>query len=153
MKSTFASFVLATALVQPASAITFPSLTTIYVGAGVTDSGGAAGVGTATAFHCINVSGVTTSVRFVVLSGGGSAVASFTRAIAHGATATASTHSTSAYAANDLNTGLVSQGGINIESLQSGVFCNAMTIDAASGVPTGVTLPLVRVNPHPGTVE
>ena len=47
----------------------------------------------------------------------------------------------------------MSQGGINIESLQSGVFCNAMTIDAAAGTPIGVTLPLVRVNPHPGTVQ
>jgi hypothetical protein len=153
MRTLLAAVAFAAALAQPASAITFPSLTTIYVGAGVTDSGGADGVGTATAFHCINVSGVTTSVRFLVLNGSGNPVASFTRTIAHGATATAATHVTSAYAASDLGTGLVSQGGVNIESLQSGVFCNAMTIDAAAGFPDGVVLPLVRVNPHPGTVE
>ena len=152
MKSTFAYFVLA-AVLRAGFGHHIPVADDDLRGAGVADSGGAAGVGSATAFHCLNVSGVTTSVRFVVLNGSGTAVASFTRAIAHGATATASTHTTSAYTASDLATGFVSQGGINIESLQSGVFCNAKTIDAAAGTPIGVTLPLVRVNPHPGTVE
>ena len=47
----------------------------------------------------------------------------------------------------------MNEGVVNIESLQSGVFCNAKTIDAAADSRIGVTLPLVRVNPHPGTVE
>jgi hypothetical protein len=153
MKKSFAALALVAALADPSSAVTFPSLTTTYVGAGVADSGNNPGVGIATAFHCINVSGVATSVRFVVLSATGAVVASITRAAAHGATVSVATHTTSSYFASDLATGLVSQGGVNIESLQSGVFCNAMTIDAADSEPVGVTLPLVRVNPHPGTVE
>ena len=52
---------------QPASAITFPSLTTIYVGSGVTDSSEVASVGIATAFSCSNVSGQSTTLRFLVL--------------------------------------------------------------------------------------
>ena len=76
MKSSFAALLSPPRSPEPASAVTFPSLTTIYVVAGVTDGGGAAGVGSATAFHCLNVSGVTTSVRFVVLNGNGAVVAS-----------------------------------------------------------------------------
>ena len=49
---------------QPAGAVTFPSLTTIYVGSGVRDDGGAANLGLATTFICSNVSGVTTTSAF-----------------------------------------------------------------------------------------
>jgi hypothetical protein len=67
---------------------------------------------------------------------------------------TVSTHSVAAYAENfSLGTGTVAEGAINIESTQSGVFCNAKTIDAAAAFPDGMIIPLVRVNPHPGTVE
>ena len=47
----------------------------------------------------------------------------------------------------------MTEGVINIESTQSGVFCTAKTIDASATFPDGVILPLVRVNPHPGTVD
>ena len=52
------------------TAVTFPSLTTIYVGSGVYDSGGGAHLGSATTFHCSNVSGVTATIRFHVLNSG-----------------------------------------------------------------------------------
>jgi hypothetical protein len=144
----------AVGLAAPASAITFSSLTTIYIGSGVRDDGGGDNAGTATTFHCSNVSGVTTSVRFLVLNSNGSVVVSSTLPLAHGATLTISTHLTNAYAENNsLDAGVVDEGVINIESLQSGVFCNAKTIDASASFPDGVVLPLVRVNPHPGTVE
>ena len=144
----------AATLATPTLATTFPSLTTIYVGSGVRDNGGTVHAGTATTFHCSNVSGVSTSVRFLVLYHTGSVAVSFTRTVAHGATVAVSTHATLPYEEDtDLGTLAVSEGVINIESLQSGVFCNAKTIDASAAFPDGVVLPLVRVNPHPGTVE
>ena len=149
MKTTLTTIALAAVLAQPAAAISFPTLTTIYVGTGVNDDST-----TATSFHCSNVSGVSTDVRFLVLSASGVAEGLATVTIAHGATHTASTRSTAAYVENtDLTTGAIQQGVVNIESRQSGVFCSAMTIDVAATSPLGVTLPLVRVNPHPGTVE
>jgi hypothetical protein len=153
MKTYLAAVALSATLAQPAGAVTFPSLTTIYVGAGVTDSGDPEDAGIATSFHCANVSGKTTTLRFLVLSNNG-VEGSAQDVVAHGDTTTASTHATKAYLDNlSLNTGGVFQGVINIESTESGVFCNAVSIDASAAVPTGVTLPLVRVNPHPGTVE
>ena len=67
-----------------------------------------------------------------------------------------STHLTVAYAneatvlipGTPLNTGVV-----NIELLQSAVFCTAAIIDAAAANPDGVTPHIIRVNPDPGTVE
>jgi hypothetical protein len=139
---------------QPVSAVTFPSLTTIYLGSGVKDDGSATNTGTATTFHCSNVSGVTTTVRFLVLRADGGVAASVSTPLEHGQTATISTHLTNAYAETDsLATGTVGEGVINIESTQSGVFCTAKTISASAAFPDGVTLDLVRVNPHPGTVE
>jgi hypothetical protein len=154
-----ASFALAAALAAaglaaPASAITFPSLTTIYIGSGVRDDGGAENAGTATAFHCSNVSGATAQVRFLVLSSGGIPRGNLTFTVAHGETVGTATHDTVAYLENlVMGTGFVAEGVINIEATQSGVFCTAKTIDAALASPVGVTLDLVRVNPHPGTVE
>jgi hypothetical protein len=48
---------------------------------------------------------------------------------------------------------LIDRGTVNIESTQSGVFCQAYLVDAASPTPSGVPLHLVRINPHPGAVE
>jgi hypothetical protein len=146
---------LATAtLAAPASAITFPSLTTIYIGSGVLDSGSGANAGTATVFHCSNVSGFIANIRFLVLSNAGGIEGNVTLGVVHGETVTVPTHATLAYSeVEDLATGGVNEGVINIESTQSGVFCTAKTIDAALASPVGVPLDLVRVNPHPGTVE
>jgi hypothetical protein len=52
-----------------------------------------------------------------------------------------------------LVTGQLTGGVVNIESTESGMFCSAMLLDAAASAPHGVALHLVRVNPHPGTVE
>ena len=83
----------AAAVATPASAITFPSLTTIYIGSGVRDDGGGVNAGTATTFHCSNVSGVTTQIRLLVLSSSGAVAGTSTFPVSHGATVTASTHS------------------------------------------------------------
>ena len=153
MKTTFGALAVAVALTQPASAVTFPSLTTIYVGAGVSDDGAIINNGVATVFNCSNVSGVAASVRFLVLNSSGGSQGSVTTALQHGATHTVATHLTNTFTENtDLSTGSVGQGVMNIESTQSGVFCHAMIVDAADAG-NGIVLPLVRVNPHPGTVE
>ena len=143
-------------LVPPATAVTFPSLTTIYVGAGVINTIDLAENGLATSFHCINVSGVAATIRYLVLNTDGTVAGSITRNAAHGATITASTHETGVFgdSTNEIIQGaLVFQGGINIEFTQSGVFCTAMILDASVFTPSGIDLHLVRVNPHPGTVE
>jgi hypothetical protein len=153
MTRKLAAIGLAAALAQPAAAATFPSLTTIYVGSGVRDDGGANNMGIATTFNCSNVSGQTASVRFLVLNSVGVVVGNLTTSIQHGLTVTVSTHSTTTFFDNGgLATGLVGQGVVNIESTQSGVFCNAVILDGADAG-DGFILPLVRVNPHPGTVE
>ena len=155
-KSVFAVTLAASAFafVPTAFATTFPTLTTIYVGTGVRDDGGGIHLGTATAFHCSNTSGVTATIRFLVLNNTGGVRASVSTSLNHGWTHNASTHSIVAYTVDtNLATGTVAEGVINIESTQSGVFCNAKTISASALFPDGITLPLVRVNPHPGTVE
>ena len=67
MKKYLPAAALAVALAQPASATTFPTLTTIYVGSGVYDDGSANDVGEATSVHCSNVSGVSVDVRVLIL--------------------------------------------------------------------------------------
>jgi hypothetical protein len=82
-------------------------------------------------------------VRFLVLRSNGSVAASLTRTLLHGETETISTHLTNVYSEDEsLNTGVVNEGVINIESLQSGVFCTAKTIDASASFPDGLVLPL-----------
>ena len=152
MKQYLAALGLTAAIAQPATAITFPSLTTIYVGTGVRDDGAGSNLGIATTFNCSNVSGVTAQVRFLVLGIDGAIGGNLTLTILHGGMRTVSTHNEVTFSATNLATGVVDQGTVNIESTQSGVFCNAMITDAAVGG-HGFTLPLVRVNPHPGTVE
>jgi hypothetical protein len=142
------------AMATPAVATTFPTLTTIYIGTGLRDDGGGQFDGIATVIHCSNVSGVTASVRFLLLNSSGGVGFSTTVSVNHGATFIAGTHNAVAYVENQSLGGAASNNGvINIESTQSGVFCMANTIDAAAAKPVGVPLRLVRVNPHPGTLE
>jgi hypothetical protein len=153
MKTTLTAIALAATLIQPASAITFPSLTTIYVGSGIVDSGGPENAGFATIFNCSNVSGVTATVRFLILSTFG-VNADKSVVLPHGETVVAATDETAvSFETLSLDVMSILNGGVvNIESTQSGVFCNAIFADAAGGG-FAVNLPLVRVNPHPGTVE
>jgi hypothetical protein len=144
----------AATLAQPAAAVTFPSLTTIYVGSGVFDNGAGLSAGVATSIHCSNVSGVSVQVRVLVLGNSGAVEGSLTQTLAHGATETFSTHGTIIFAENILTTGVVDQGVVNVEATNSAVFCTAAIIDAGSFPPVfSMPLHLVRVNPHPGTVE
>jgi len=142
-------------LAQPASATTFPTLTTIYVASGVYDDGSADNAGEATSVHCSNVSGVSVQVRVLILDRVGAFAGALTESLAHGETFTFSTHRTIAFADPiNLATGLVTQGVVNVEATNSAVFCTAHIVDAAGDPPAFMgDLHLVRVNPHPGTVE
>ena len=157
MRKSFAAFAFAAfALTQPATAVTFPSLTTIYVGSGVYDDANATNVGEATSIHCSNVSGVSVDVRVLILNNIGGVAGSLTRTLAHGETETFSTHLTTIFfdVNNNLATGGVAQGVVNVEATNSAVFCTAERVDAAGNPPAFMSpLHLVRVNPHPGTVE
>jgi hypothetical protein len=153
MKTTLAAIALAATLAQPAGAVTFPSLTTIYVGAGVFDNGGDDDTGEATSILCANVSGVTVSVRALILDNVG-VQGSLTVFVSHGQTQTFSTHSTAVFPEASLETGAVQQGIVNIEATNSAVFCSAHIVDAQNAKPVFMSpIHLVRVNPHPGTVE
>ena len=153
MKKLFVAAALATALVQPAAAITFSKLTTIYIGGGVIDDGGASNAGVATSFVCTNVSGLTASIRFLVLNTAGQVVAQQTiNDYLHGVTLAGSTHFTGIYPEANLATGGFFVGAVNIESTQSAVFCSAMIVHAGS-LENLTPLRLVRINPHPGSVE
>src|SRR5687767_11944304 len=117
MKKHFVAAAFVAALAPPASATTFPTLTTIYVGSGITDNGGADVTGVATSIHCSNVSGVSTQVRVLILNSAGGVEGSLTQTLAHGATETFSTHQTSIFfdATGDSATGEVGQGVVNVE--------------------------------------
>jgi len=151
MKTMLSATALAVTLAQPAVAITFPTLTTIYVGTGVYDDGGAINAGIATTIHCSNVSGALAQIRVVFLNAGGTVQGSpVIFVIPHGAQFGTSTHLT-VFLDGTAATGQM-QGTANVESTESGVFCTGVVVNAA--IPNlGVTLNLVRVNPHPGTVE
>ena len=106
-----AAALFAAGLAAPASAITFPSLTTIYIGSGVRDDGSANNVGSATVFHCSNVSGVTATIRFLVLSQGGLIEGDVAATIDHGQSYAVHTHGTVAYSEEaGLNTGFCGRG-------------------------------------------
>ena len=85
----------------------------------------------------------------------GSTIASHTASVAHGATYAVSTQDSPVYVEVFTFTNpLIQEGAVNIESTNSGVFCTARTSSVGS-ITAGpsYTIPLVRVNPHPGTVE
>ena len=153
MNKLFVAAALAVTLAQPASAITFSKLTTIYVGAGVTEF--EAGSQTATVFSCSNVSGQSATIRVVVLNKEGAVAGSATlAAVPHGGNRTFGTSDSGSVIEDGfLNTGNVLQGTVNIEATQSAIFCSAIIVDPTLFNANGAALHLVRVNPHPGTVE
>ena len=138
------------ALAQPA-AITFPSLTTIYVGAGAFSVGNDLS-GTATVVVCSNVSGVAASIRVLMLDENGAIEGQATVPTVHGGSAVFLSHEIIPFGGADLQTGSFI-GVINIEATQSGVFCTARIMNGQGPAQDAAPLDLVRVNPHPGTVE
>ena len=156
MRTYLTAVALAAALAQPASAITFSALTTIHVGTGVQDSGTGPNTAIATVFQCSNVSGRAAVLRFLVLEKDSTFIGSDTVNVPHGGSTRVGTRPTTVFVEDEaiVSPGTpIIRGTINIESTESGVFCTAMIVDAAAATPIGIDLHLVRVNPHPGTVE
>ena len=151
MKKYLAAAALAAALAQPATAVTFSKLTTIYIGSGVFDDGGSDDSGIATSVQCSNVSGQSAQMRVLILNGTGVVEASQAATVPHGGTEVFSTHSTP-FSEYTLDTGPIDRGLLNVESTQSAVFCSAMIVNAGF-LNNSVALHMVRVNSHPGTVE
>ena len=152
MKKYLAAVALAAGLAQPAAAVTFPTLTTIYLGSGVESFGDE----NATLIHCSNVSGATVSLRFLFLTNSGGDIAGTHTAtgVTHGQTYRVATQATSFSEDFVFVPALGIFGGVvNIESTNSAVFCTAKVVDPNVFGAEGFSLPLVRVNPHPGTVE
>ena len=121
---------------------------------GITDTGGLSeGQNYATVFGCTNVSGKNTFIRLLILNFNGSVNKTITIQLSHGQSNFFLSRSVPGFIGNILATGVVTQGTVNIEATESAVFCTALLLDATTDGPNGVTLDLVRVNPHPGTVE
>ena len=142
--------------IAPTRATTFPSLTTIYVASGVIDSSLISYTGINTIISCSNMSGQTATVRYVFRYIGGSLAGLKTLTLpnlqAQGVSSVGSVNF--AASLEILPTGGMTGGTLQVLSTQSGVFCSAMLVDAASvNVPAGIALHMVRYNPHPGTVE
>lgn len=150
---------IALAGVAPTRATTFPTLTTIYFAAGAVDSDIDNNEGVATVISCLNQSGQTASVRYQFRSLDGTLLAGGTLLVGHLATKNVSTQgSVSYFTSIPLPTSVFFGGSIQVLSTQSAVYCTAMLLDASqasyvSGGPGGVALHMVRLNPHPGTVE
>src|SRR4051812_36080540 len=154
IQSMLVSAALAIAMAAPAAAgLTDPEVI-IYRFPGVRDNGGAANVGTATAFHCTNFSGVTENTRFVTRNFGGQLTSNTTIPIPHLSTVTAVTHATAAYAFDlNLTTGPIGQGTTAIAATSINIICTAETIDASTAAPIGVARRGIRFSPVPGSQE
>jgi len=147
------SAALVVGMAAPASAATSDPEVIIYRFPGVADDGGISFVGTATAFHCTNFSGVQENIRFVTRSASNVLANNTVLPIVHLSTISVTTHLVHAYAGSSLATGLIAQGTTAIAATSTDIICTAMTIDAAASVPAGVTLRGIRFNPVPGSQE
>lgn len=127
----------------------------IYRTSGVRDTGSAGNVGTATSFHCTNLSKVSEKLRIRVLNFNGGLISDLSFTIASAQTFTASTHGTAVFSEDSfMSTGkVINQGVAAIISTTVNMICSAMIVDAASATPNGFALHLVRFNALPGTME
>ena len=152
MKKYLAAVALVAAIAQPAAAVTFPTLTTIYVGTGLSELTPLAN--TTGVVSCANVSGQTANLRVLILNFNGAVADTHTQALAHGANMTVGTRGAASLSITSMDTPApLLNGTVNIESTESAVFCTAMLIDKTTPGPNGVTLRLVRSNGHPGAEE
>jgi hypothetical protein len=129
-------------------------LKAIYRVAGVTDSGQTTATGTATVFHCTNMSSADEVIRVQIRTSSGFLWRQEDIDIQPLRTWTISTHVTAVFFDNlFLNTGILDQGSAHISATHTNIYCSAMIVDAEATVPQGIALHLVRFNPHPGTQE
>jgi hypothetical protein len=157
MKKSLLAFAVAAAIVAPeARATTFPALTTIYFASGAVDNSNTSQLGVATIVSCSNLSGQTASVRYQFRAANGTLLAGGTLLLASLAQQYVTTQGGVDFVTPiDIQTGPFLGGTVQILSTQSAIYCSAMLVhaDGASSGPAGVALHMVRLNPHPGTVE
>ena len=139
--------------IQPAQAAQSDAEIIIYRFPGVFDNGGGINLGVATAFHCTNFSGDMENIRFVTRQFNGTLLSNVVLPVAHLATVTVATHGTAAYDEITLVMGMFVQGTTAIAATSINIICTAMTIDASTTPPIGVSLRGIRFNPIPGSQE
>jgi hypothetical protein len=140
----------------PTGATTFPTLTNIYFASGVVDNSEDDFLGIATVISCSNLSGQAASVRYFFRRDNGTVAGSATLPLANLAAQTITTEGNVDFLDEiQLETGIFIGGTLQIQSTQSAIYCSAMLVHANGGSsgPAGVALHMVRLNPHPGTVE
>lgn len=138
---------------QVAPQSTSDPLKVLYRIMGVRDSGGYE-QGTATVFHCTNFSNAMELISVKAYNYLGQLVANSTISAPSRWPKTIATHLTAAYNEDHvLSASGMTQGYVVISSTTTNLHCTAMTIDAASPVPVGVALHMIRFNPQPGSVE
>jgi hypothetical protein len=134
-------------------AVTDP-VVSLYFYPGVRDNGGGAGTGVATSIHCVNFSGATEKLQYVVFNFDSSIKANLNLNIGQDQTRTASTHDTVLYAEDlILNTGVVNQGSAIVGATSVDIVCTAQVLDAAAATPNGIDLHGLRFNAVPSTAE
>ena len=134
-------------------AVTDPVIS-LYFFPGVRDNGGGAGTGVATSIHCVNFSGATEKLQYVVFNFDSSIKANLNLNIGQDQTRTASTHDTVLYAEDlILNTGFVNQGSAIVGATSVDIVCTAQVLDAAAATPNGIDLHGLRFNAVPSTAE
>ena len=106
---------------------------------------------------CTNISGKNATIRFLVWDANGTRVNSGgSLGIPHGVTRTVATHDAEVTVEHlVLASGtVIKHGSILVQATESAIYCTAAVIDAAGSTPAfAMPLHLVRLNPHPGTVE
>ena len=144
---------LAFVLPAPANAAQTDPEVIIYRFPGVRETGGAAGTGVATVFHCTNFSGVTETLRIVIRGASGALLTNTPIGIVHLETRTISTKPTDLFSGTSVDPGVVAQGTAAIAATTTSFICTAMIVDAASFSPNGISLRGIRFNPAPGSQE
>jgi hypothetical protein len=147
------SIALATTFAIPAFAASGPQQV-LYIFPGATDSGTAAGTGTASVVHCFSFSPGQEILQIVVRNFDGSVLQNVTIAISQFETLAVVTHATNLYAATSiLLTGELTHGVFGISATSSNIVCTAQVIDASATVPNGIDLHGARFNPISGSQE
>jgi len=157
LQTMIVSAALAIGMAAPASAAQSDPEVIIYRFPGVRDDGNGTNLGVATVVHCMNFSGATENIRFVVRTNNSTLVRNVAIPIVHLQTVTGATHNAVAYEEDVfLNNGtstLIDQGSVAIAATTIDIVCTAMTIDASTAAPVGVSLRGIRFSPVPGSQE
>ena len=138
----------------PPLATTDP-LVRLYRISGVRDNGAGNEAGIATSFHCTSASTVDESVRIIVRHFDGTLAGSRTFTLAPRRTVTISTHFTRLFFEDAvLSRGIViNSGSAEILATSVEIFCSGMIVNAATALPDGITLHVVRFNAATGSQE